>query len=339
MLRKILRRIDTEINYLFFRRYRYARTVRRHLLKHYDSESPKATNRKKIAVYMANGLRLHGGLADRLRGIVSLYGVCRDMGIDFRINFTSPFKLERYLRPNRYNWLLGEGELSFNSTTSHPFFTDTRGDTGQREIRFQDRLLRKYLSEPFMQAHVYTSFYCGEDRFAELFAELFQPAPEIAADLRDIKQYLGNRYISVSTRFLELLGDFKEPKTERKPLTEQAQTALIDECINQIEQIHHKHPESKILVTSDSLKFLDQATSRLPYTYTIPGNIAHIDAKNDSAADLDSANHKTFVDFFAIAEASESYLLVGPGMYSSNFSKRAAQSDSHPFHTIKFQLS
>ncbi len=49
---------------------------------------------------------------------------------------------------------------------------------------------------------------------------------------------------------------------------------------------------------------------------------------------------KTFEDFFAIARASRSYLLVGPGMYRSNFSsKRAAQAGGHSFSEIVFDLN
>lgn len=331
LFKKLLRRLDTEFNYAFFRRYRYARTVRRHLAKRYTADAPPARNERKMVVYMADGIRRHGGIADRLRGMVTLYEYCRDNGLDFRINFTSPFNLERYLVPNAYDWRLRRGELSMNSATSRPFYMDTRDDTGPREDRFQRKIMRHYFSRTFKQAHVYTIFYCGEHRFAELFGELFRPAEAVAREVEKAKAALGEGYISVSTRFLELLGDFKEPRRERETLPEPEQEALIAKCIAQIERLHQQHGVN-ILVTSDSGKFLERARE-LPYCHVIDGEVAHIDVAGDNR---DAADLKTFVDFFAIAGASRSFLLVSGGMYRSNFSKRAAQATGHEFTILRF---
>ncbi len=66
---KISERIKSEINYLFFRRYRYRRVERRHLAGYYGPENPAAINERRQVIFMADGKRMHGGLADRLRGI------------------------------------------------------------------------------------------------------------------------------------------------------------------------------------------------------------------------------------------------------------------------------
>lgn len=67
----------------------------------------------------------------------------------------------------------------------------------------------------------------------------------------------------------------------------------------------------------------------------IPGSISHIDVH--SSPDNSEADLKTFVDFFAIARAAESVLLVGPGMYRSNFSRRASEAGGHPFRIIELK--
>ena len=49
---------------------------------------------------MADGLIKQGGLADRLRGIVSLYKFCKENDLVFTIYFSVPFNMQEFLRPN-----------------------------------------------------------------------------------------------------------------------------------------------------------------------------------------------------------------------------------------------
>ena len=45
---------------------------------HYQSTDKICGNKRSTVIYMANGYTWHGGLADRLKGIVSLYAWCSD---------------------------------------------------------------------------------------------------------------------------------------------------------------------------------------------------------------------------------------------------------------------
>ena len=331
---KILEQIKSEVNYLFFRRYRYHRVERRHLADYYSPDKQPAANTHPQVIFMADGKRMHGGLADRLRGICSLYESARGLGMDFRICFRFPFRLEDYLVPSGYDWRIADEDVSYNSETSRPVYMDTRGETDLREKRWQRNYFEKAVSDPtLLQFHCYSSFFFAEDRFGELFSELFRPSPALEKRLAETEPLLGKNYISVSTRFLELLGDFDEPRRERFPLAPEEQKRLIEACVNKIREIQSM-PENrgkKVLVTSDSTRFLT-AVSDIPDVVTIPGRIAHIDRKDSDG----ESEMKTFVDFFAILRADRSYLLVGPGMYRSNFSKRAAQAGSHPFNEVFF---
>ena len=51
----------------------------------------------KMLIYMADGKMRHGGISDRLRGAVSVYKLCKKMGLVFKINFVHPFELNDYL--------------------------------------------------------------------------------------------------------------------------------------------------------------------------------------------------------------------------------------------------
>lgn len=336
-LQTLSRWLSTEVNYLFFRRYRHTRSVRRHLSKYYTPDAPRATNTAKMVVFMCDGRRHHGGLVDRLRSITSIYKYCADNGLDFRIHFVEPFALTDYLVPAAYDWRIDPTEVSYNSRDARPIYMTRSSHCGspERERRFQLAETRHNLSKPFRQVHVYCqAFDFYGDAFSSLFGELFRPAPCVEAELMRHLQALGGagHYISVSTRFLELLGDFKEPKAT-KTLTATEQQALIAACVAQVEAIRERHPEAaRVLVTSDSSRFL-AACAALPYVYVIPGEVVHVDVRGTGG---DRRHLKTFTDFFAIARASHSYLLRTGDMYRSSFSLRAAQMGGHSFEVVEF---
>lgn len=333
-MNSIKKEIKWWVNKLFFRAYRYRRIERRHLLPHYTADAPASTSDERIAVMMFDGKRKHGGLADRLRGIIFCYSICREEGIGFRLNFTFPFNLETYLQPNLYDWTLKPGELSFNITEARPVFTDTIGIStvgisGQREAKWQRDYIRKRLNDAdIKQLHVYTPFVCTDEEFSLYFHELFRPSPLLENALKPYREMLGDNYISISTRFMELLGDFHEPKAKIR-LTSREQDMLIDKCLKKVLEIHQKHPGKRVLVTSDSMKFLT-ACSALPWVYVVEGEIAHSDT-------ADTDNHlKTFLDFWLISEAKEVYQLKTDRMYAGNFSYKAANINQRPFHLIEF---
>ena len=89
--------VKCNLNNLFYREYRLRRKVRRHLLPYYKEAFPVGKNTNKMIVFMADGRKSHGGLADRLRGIVSTYEYCLNHRVEFRIKFKSPKKIEDLL--------------------------------------------------------------------------------------------------------------------------------------------------------------------------------------------------------------------------------------------------
>ena len=81
---------------------------------HYQSTDKICGNKRSTVIYMANGYTWHGGLADRLKGIVSLYAWCSDHSKPFKINFCHPFRLHNYLIPNEYDWQIADEDISYN---------------------------------------------------------------------------------------------------------------------------------------------------------------------------------------------------------------------------------
>ena len=70
----------------------------------------KRTKTKLIICF--DGSVSHGGLLDRLKGVVSFFEIAKLKGYDFQIVFNHPFDLTQYLEVNTYNWL-GES-ITFN---------------------------------------------------------------------------------------------------------------------------------------------------------------------------------------------------------------------------------
>lgn len=332
IINKFVRTMRREANYLFFREYRFGRVVRRHLRKHYSADAPLPDGRRGLVLQMANGFCHHGGLCDRLRTATYTYRYCRSHGLPFGICCRTPFRFEDYLEPVGYDWRVDDREITYNRDSVAILYTDTSGDRGEREMRFRrrvyDRFFRRHHDAP--QYHLYSSFTEHGEEFGETFRELFRPNARMRALIEAEKSRIGAPYISVATRFLELLGDFREPKPKLR-LEEKEARELIDRCIAAIEHIHSQNPNRLILVTSDSGRFVREAARRLPYVVTIEGEIAHVDTKNDDG----KADHtKTFLDFFMIAGAERVFQLRFGPMYGGYFSHSAAMAGGKPFTLV-----
>lgn len=321
--------IKRDLNNMFYREYRLRKKVRRYLAPYYSEQAPAAVNKKKIIIFMADGRKKHGGLADRLRGIVSTYKYCLEHQIDFRIHFTDPFELEDLLTINEYDWRIQADEISYNSLDSLPVYIDS-SRYPEADRFFQLRLAEKMLGKNYKQIHVYTNMYYADDEFGPLFNKLFKPVPTLQAWIDENLAKLGNDYISLSFRFQNLFGDFADGD-DVYSLEEQAK--LLNKCIAQVRNIHEMHPEvNKILITADSASFLNEV-SKLDFVFVLPGKIGHMD--NQSGQELD-VHRKTFLDFFMLSYSKKIYLLVTGKMYKSGFARRAAKLRGIPFVEIDF---
>ena len=291
---------------------------------------PEGGKNEKRVICIYDSRIKSGGLVDRLRGILSVYHVCRKRKIDFKILFKHPFDLQRYLIPNKIQWEIEDNELSYNLASTDICFVSAH--TGRDyEMRKQERFLKKEFRKKFKEYHVRTNAaFSYKYDFAKLFNELFKMSPLLENLINKQMAILGADYISVSFRFRDLLGDFNETAGVGMLKSEQHRKALIDKCLAQVKMLHAKYPNSKILVNSDSITFLNAADA-LPYTYIIPGDISHVD---NSQNEDNVAHDKTFTDFFMIANAQMIYLVIIDQMYDSGYPYAASLLMNRPFHKI-----
>lgn len=293
---------------------------------HFGSVKEKV---KPMAIACLDGRTVTSGFADRLRGMITIYAYAQQMKIPFRIEHIEPFKLQDYFVPNKYDWLLKEGEKSLNLFYANPIFlrqTSFCHCKGKRLLWVKKK----------RQHHFYTNAnylgiinkkYHTDYQFGNLFQELFKPSPLLQEYVDKYGQELGNEYISVSFRFMQLMGDFKDCYGD--VLNEEDKKILIKKSLKVIEDLHN-HNNKKVLVTSDSQSFIDEA-KKLNFVYVIPGEIGHIGFSKGTDVYM-----KTFLDFYMISQASHVYMAHSGKMYRSNFAPTAAKSNNVPYDEIVY---
>ena len=301
--------------------------------KEYSTNEPIKAIEKKRVICIYDGKTKNGGLADRLRGIVSVYEVCKEQELDFKILFNSPFKLEDFLEPNELNWRIQEEELNYNTRIADICYIETFRDNDFEACK-QKEWFRKEFKKGYKEFHIRTNaFFSYKGNYSTLFHELFKPSARLQTSIDREIGNLGIQYISTSFRFMNLLGDFNETTGICAELPKGEKEELIEKNLKQLEALHKQFPKKKILVNSDSVTFLKHATN-FEFVYIIPGNITHIDANGSN--DEYEVYEKTFLDFFMIANAEKIYLLRTGNMYNSGYPYAASLIYNKPFEKIEF---
>lgn len=293
---------------------------------------------RPACVAMVDGMAYHGGMCDRFKGIVSLYAYCKHHGIPFRIRYTYPFRLEDYLSPAAYDWILDDNEY-----TDNPIYSRVLYMRGEHLAR---RLLGLKVTR---QVHFYTNrdllerindVLRGEnqtDRYdwGELFRELFRPCEGLRNRIDAIKRNIGGDYCAAVFRFQNLLGDFHEYRY-KELAGEDEKEALVVKCLDAISELKKRHGDKALLVTSDSAAFL-QRVSQIEGVHIIPGKLIHIDQVSGEA-DGDTGREaymKSFLDFYVLSEAQKIYRVGTSYMYPSEFPVYAAKVHGIPFESIE----
>ena len=355
LLEKVWKRGTQEVtNALLANRYynwyvfsrRLTDTLREKIEPHYPTTSSSffrknAPSDKKTVVAMHNGWTESGGWADRLRGIVSAYLLSKEMGYDFRIHFTHPFPLTLFLEPNTYDWRIDPDDLYYTQPQATPVCLEI-GSESVWQVKKQKEYLHKAIEQAQgEQIHIYTNaLFAYHELFREAFHALFRPTVRLQTAINEQSEILSTNYVSVSTRFMGVLGDFADTVVV-SALPPKQKEQLLNACMEQIRKIHKTHPTKKVLVNSDSTTFLSVA-SQQPYVHTVPGTICHLDTSatgvETSEETLYQTYEKTLLDFFLIAHAECIYRLEGPWMRPSGFPYAASLVGGKPFHAIAFTL-
>ena len=122
---------------------------------------------------------------------------------------------------------------------------------------------------------------------------------------------------------MQLLGDFND--CIDKTLSKDEQQKLIKKCINALVEINSLNHDTKMLVTADSNKFLEEV-KKIDFAVVLPGEIGHSNYSHSEAAHM-----KTFLDFLMIANANKIYLARTSQMFKSGFARKASMVNNVQF--------
>lgn len=287
---------------------------------------------ENVIIYMVQPeTTFSGGLSDRLRGITSISGECKRKNLPFKIVF-EPLHLQDYLVPNQYDWQIEAKNICWDLKKVYPctLLTYNNNLENSAQINAQKKILQYYLNKSYKQIHIYSNMAIADNDFSVLFNELFRPSERLQNQIDYHLNKLGGekKYISLTFRFRQLLGDFKEggyilPESERE--------AYILKCIKGVVELHLRYPTERILVTSDSKMFLDRLC-HLEYVYVIPGKVVHMGFTFDASQDT---YIKSFIDYFMLSNAKKVFQMTDKLLFRSGFPKRAAMLTNAPYEEIE----
>ncbi|MFI3297739.1 MAG: hypothetical protein R3Y59_08970 [bacterium] len=298
--------------------------------RYFSSNKRAAHNNKKMIIVMCDNKIGLGGFSDRLRGIVSTYLLAKELNCDFKIHFNDPFDLDNVLLPNNVNWMIEESDISYNSNDSTVLVLKNMWfNSGES----RKKAYLKLLNQSYKQIHVYSNDIVAHKsgQYHKLFNELFTLNPKFCEELQEHINCLGEKYISVASRFGVTLGDFED--CCGVPLSNDEQKELLEKCKSQIEFIHKAEPSKRILITSDSKKYIDYIRKELDYTYSQDGERLHFTKIKSN----DFAPHKnSLIDFFLLSKSERIIQLKSKEMYGGAFSKSASLINNIPFEQKEF---
>lgn len=284
-------------------------------------------------VFMADGTRPHGGMFDRLKGLISIYAIAKAQEKQFKISFTHPFYLEHFLVPNKCNWFIQKEDLHYSFPASRPIYA-----YGETSHPF--RLMKNRKGE----VHFYYGFDSLQDinrkfgtnyEWGVLYRELFRPSELLQHTIAHYKEKVGQDYIACHCRIMNLLGEKVEAFGNQLVLSKEKQEVLKEKLLNGILAIAKNHPGKRILLATDNNIFAEYAQKHSKQVYIVPGDIKHIDTTGQTAEDT---YLKLFLDYYMIAEAQYVYSIIGGRLYPSAFPQYAAKIGGKPFERVELDL-
>lgn len=291
----------------------------RYVSKFYNEPSYNEPNPARV-VFMCDGTLNMGGMADRLKGIMTTFYECKKHRRQFYINWTAPFDLTEYLVPASYDWRVSRNDISRDHNKVFPAIIE-QGTIKQNLLK--RCVFRLWFIFKPQEMHVFSNLKWHEKYYAHLYRELFKPSDNLNSHVNSHLSKLGaGKYYSFSFRFNELLGDFRD--TIGTPLPNDQASLLIEKNIYELKKILDRMPSDyKAYIASDSSLFLEKVKNVDNRIYVIPKKIIHM-CLNDPDENNNDVWLNTFLDFYLIMNAEKVYLLKTGDMYMSGFPELAA---------------
>lgn len=308
------------------------------LVAEYIETKSLADKNNDYIIYMCDGKIEHGGLTDRIQGILTTYYISKKLRRPFKIFWSSPFELSKYLECNNYDWKIDAKDVQYIRNKFNPivFFLFPNKYLLRNILGFV--IYCYWIYKQKNECLIYTNYKYPKKKFNKLYNELFIPTKLVQKEINRHLQLIGNKYWSVSFRFLRLLNDFQDGAGQE--LNSSQIEDLINKNIVELKKVLKNLPKGyRCLITSDSISFINKVKLIDPRIYTVNGNISHLDFINNKNIDEESNEDpwlKLFIDHNLIMNAERVYLFRTDNMYKSNFSKYAALIGNKDFFYHEF---
>jgi len=298
------------------------------LIKYYAKKLSFSKNyNKPVIIVCFDGNFSHGGLVDRLKGIISFYQISKILDYDFKVFFKHPFDLRDFLNPNLIDWSINEKDLKYSPFSFKILYLMNDFKTNPLHI--------------FAKSKAKTFFvYSNVDYLPTLFPDKKEEDIKTIwrnnyKELFKISDYLKEKLkllpedfrLAFHTRFTTLIGDFSD--STKLVLSENEKMILIQKVIKSIDEAASQYPDKIKYVFSDSTFFLQYIKTHTNYK-TLDGAPKHLENNN---SDIDY-HSKTFLDFYFLAESDMIFSVKIDEMYFSSFSKYAAIVGNKDFKRI-----
>ncbi len=264
----------------------------------------------------------HPGLSDRYKAIIGCYYIAKQNGFDFKIIFETPFRLIDYLDVNVYDWTADKTDLSYSLRNARVIPYNGGGKVPRLNRSVKQYHVYNYIGYDILETNRIPDY---KRVWGGLYNDLFKPNNLIVRQIKETG-FVKDSYIAVHLRFVNALEHFEG--NQFNMLSEEKKEALIQRCLAGIREIIAENDEIPVLVFSDSSVFLNRV-KELP-VHVLDGKIGHISFEGDKEVVV-----KTFVDFYMISAARQTYVIHAPEMYGTVFSYYAVLSGMKEVITVQ----
>ena len=296
---------------------------------------PARNSEVPMIIIMFDNQMQHGGLLDRIKGIITAKLIADELQYHFGIYVDkASFDLFKFLKPRNNIFKVDENQMVYNIWTSRPVIYYNRFKIDKASIL---KLFRKRKQ----QYH----FYCNTDLLRYFYSDLSQSELNkrwrvyfhelfYFTEYFDVvykQSFYSKNVIGIHLRFQFLLGDGEE---NTLMLDNTAKEELIKDCICSVNKIISDNYGFQFLIASDSTFFLNafkivKDINSLGIIIS-KGTVGHIDFVHTEAV-----LEKALTDFYLLSKCTSVYQILGKHMYNSQFSKYAAILGNADYHLVK----
>lgn len=304
----------------------------RTLLKHYSWIPSYKKSAPGLTIIFAAKSQ-HGGLMDRVKGIISAAQIAESCELPLRIyEENDAVGILNFLKLKNDDFLLKNTNGFFNTWTSKLVLLNDKVKYPKEELL---RLFRKKLNYHLFCNLDFSGVLFGQANaqksWHDWFHKLFYFDEGLVLKAQSI---LGQQETcGIHLRFTSILGDFDD--TTKVSLAAEDREALIKSCADEVFNLIQLHPWKQFMVVSDSTTFLDHIKKNQHLAGTkkliwADGTIGHVDYNKNA-----KVIEKTILDFYLLTRCSKIIQVKESRMYNSQYSQYAAMVSGMPYELHK----